>query len=545
MAASGSSLSTLEDVFEEMTKMRTICCPFSSNGLAWLKEERNREAYDIVDRECGGVPAKMPKCCAGHKGTFNHGSKKQNLLAMKDHANTNKTGPIDSDGEEDPEPEHKMHLRLHKWIETAAVSKEDQLNQMKRQLAGQNGQHKAKERKLSDNLQDVRAQNQQLLQQGEARESENASLKAQVRAYSEQLNAFEDAALKHRREEAILRAGLNELWEVQADQKKRDHDEKTRLYIERQQMHEKMTVILRAREQEKEKFAAFLRQKQAEMQAKIQRQLDMVADASREEARENEQNMQLMQDAMRQADEYVEQSQRKEEELKANVDELNAKLKALKEEMEEQSRHYGAVAGQAHQYSEAQGTVFKNLMANFPPGSRSRVPWKVFGEVDLGELAKLGLREEHQIAATAWNDGFWLQKPDGEGDATVPPFIAEWAFERKGTNERGEEEFAVREADEVIRYPARMPASYTGPPRFREITKSAAFVKYLRANYPKKAADAILAYLLGKYREYLAHSGGVGFTGYSVIYKVWDAAKNREMNLPEMVELQTALSAAK
>ena len=213
--------------------------------------------------------------------------------------------------------------------------------------------------------------------------------------------------------------------------------------------------------------------------------------------------------------------------------------------MEEQSRHYGAVAGQAHQYSEAQGTVYKNLKANFPPGSGSRVPWKVFGEVDLGELAKLGLREEHQIAATAWNDGFWLQKPDGEGDATVPPFIAEWAFERKGTNERGEEEFAVREADEVIRYPARMPASYTGPPRFREITKSAAFVKYLRANYPKKAADAILAYLLGKYREYLAHSGGVGFTGYSVIYKVWDAAKNREMNLPEMVELQTALSAAK
>ncbi len=103
MAASGSSLSTLEDVFEEMTtKMRPTCCPFSSNGLAWLRE--NREARDIVERECDGVPAKMPKCCASHKGTFNHGSKNQNLLAMKDHANSNKTGPIDSDGEEDPEP---------------------------------------------------------------------------------------------------------------------------------------------------------------------------------------------------------------------------------------------------------------------------------------------------------------------------------------------------------------------------------------------------------------------------------------------------------
>ena len=336
MAASGSSLSTLEDVFEEMTsKMRPTCCPFSSNGLEWLKT--NREAYDIVDRECGDVPKKMPKCCSSK--TFNHGSNGEsweqrrikNLLAMKDHASKNMSGyvdPEDSDAEEELEPEHRMHLALHKWIETAAVSKEDQLNQMKRQLAGQNGQHKAKERKLTDNLQDVRAQNQQLLQQGEARESENASLKAQVRAYSEQLNAFEDAALKHRREEAILRAGLNELWEVQADQKKRDHDEKTRLYIERQQMHEKMTVILRAREQEKEKFAAFLRQKQAEMQAKIQRQLDMVADASREEARENEQNMQQMQDMLRRGDERVEQDQRE-------IDELKAKLKEVKEDLED------------------------------------------------------------------------------------------------------------------------------------------------------------------------------------------------------------------
>ena len=544
MAASASSLSTLEDVFEEMTKMRTICCPFSSNGLAWLKEERNREAYAIVDSACDGVPAKMPNCCAGHKGTFNHGSKNQNLLAMKDHASRNMSGYVDpeeSDAEEELEPEHVMHRRLHKWIETAAVSKQDQLNQMKRQLAGQNGQHKAKERKLTDRVMDESAQKQRALehvavlqQKGDEQRSELDALKAVVndeKAARERVKAAREREM----------ANIQELWRTEANRKAvtaslvasaaataaRERDDKKWLVIELE--HSK-----RMRQHEKEKFAEFLREKQAEMK----RRLDMVAEASREEARETEHNMQQMQEMLRQGGESVQQSQRE-------IDELNAKLKAVKEEMEEQSRHYGAVAGQAHQYSEAQGTVYKNLKANFPPGSGSRVPWKVFGEVDLGELAKLGLREEHQIAATAWNDGFWLQKPDGEGDATVPPFIAEWAFERKGTNERGEEEFAVREADEVIRYPARMPASYTGPPRFREITKSAAFVKYLRANYPKKAADAILAYLLGKYREYLAHSGGVGFTGYSVIYKVWDAAKNREMNLPEMVELQTALSAAK
>ena len=139
MAASGSSLSTLQDVFEEMTtKMRPTCCPFSSNGLAWL--ERNKEAKDIVERFCDGVPAKMPKCCAGHKGTFNHGSKNQNLLAMKDHASKNMSGyvdPEDSDGEEELEPEHVMHKALHNWIDTT-VSKEAQVNQLKRQIEGQN-----------------------------------------------------------------------------------------------------------------------------------------------------------------------------------------------------------------------------------------------------------------------------------------------------------------------------------------------------------------------------------------------------------------------
>ena len=32
-----------------------------------------------------------------------------------------------------------------------------------------------------------------------------------------------------------------------------------------------------------------------------------------------------------------------------------------------------------------------------------------------------------------------------------------------------------------------------------------------------------------------------GFSGYSVIYKVWNEAKNREMSLGEMVALLTAL----
>ena len=57
----------------------------------------------------------------------------------------------------------------------------------------------------------------------------------------------------------------------------------------------------------------------------------------------------------------------------------------------------------------------------------------------------------------------------------------------------------------------------------------------------KTVADRILGYLLEKYEEYERHSGGVGFSGYSVIYKVWNEAENREMSLVKMVALLTAL----
>ena len=65
-------------------------------------------------------------------------------------------------------------------------------------------------------------------------------------------------------------------------------------------------------------------------------------------------------------------------------------------------------------------------------------------------------------------------------------------------------------------------------------------MQYLRRKY-KTVANCILGCLLEKYEEYERHSGGVGFSGYSVIYKVWNEAENREMSLVEMVALLTAL----
>ena len=92
----------------------------------------------------------------------------------------------------------------------------------------------------------------------------------------------------------------------------------------------------------------------------------------------------------------------------------------------------------------------------------------------------------------------------------------------------------------MLRVERLMPPQYRGEPRYDEFKKSAAFVTHLRRKY-KTVADRILGYLLEKYEEYERHSGGVGFSGYSVIYKVWNEAENREMSLVEMVALLTTL----
>ena len=199
--------------------MRTICCPFSSNGLAWL--ERNKEAKDIVERFCDGVPAKMPKCCAGHKGTFNHGSKNQNLLAMKDHASKNMSGyvdPEDSDGEEELEPEHVMHKALHNWIDTT-VSKEAQVNQLKRQIEGQNREKKEKERKLTDRVMDESAQKQRAFEQVSVLQQQWDEHRSELDALYAKFNDQKAALERKAREMAIYQEGLRSIQVTEADRK--------------------------------------------------------------------------------------------------------------------------------------------------------------------------------------------------------------------------------------------------------------------------------------------------------------------------------------
>ena len=87
-----------------------------------------------------------------------------------------------------------MHKALHRWIETVAVSKDDQLNQMKRQLAGQNGQHKAKERKLTDRVMDESAQKQIALEHAAKADAETERARARAVEAEQRLYAHTQAS---------------------------------------------------------------------------------------------------------------------------------------------------------------------------------------------------------------------------------------------------------------------------------------------------------------------------------------------------------------
>ena len=142
--------------------------------------------------------------------------------------------------------------------------------------------------------------------------------------------------------------------------------------------------------------------------------------------------------------------------------------------------------------------------------------------------------------------GLWLSTPDEDlCDSSCPPFIAAWAFVKRVSSQGGRDvtTYDIRGQDEVITVPLHMPRAYNGPPRTKQMVKSAAFVQYIRWRYKEKA-DGILGYLRDKFQEYEHHSGGVGFTGHSVMYRVWNHETGCKMKLNEMLELLMNLQQA-
>lgn len=225
----------------------------------------------------------------------------------------------------------------------------------------------------------------------------------------------------------------------------------------------------------------------------------------------------------------------------------------LQVELDGTNKLNGVLVGDGGEFKSAKVWVFDQIKHKLPQGDQSDY-MRTFGDVDVGELARLGLKEQDHIAALEWGQGIWLSKPNHEDEpdqdltrtsrimkTSWPPFIAEWAFIKRVTEVETVVEYVIREDDAVIETERSMPKQYQGPPRFLKETKSAAFVKHLRRTYPRQA-DAILKYLLNKYKEYEDHRDGLGVSGYSVIRKLWDKGKDREMTLEEMCKLLMSLN---
>ena len=276
-----------------------------------------------------------------------------------------------------------------------------------------------------------------------------------------------------------------------------------------------------------------LKRQKEERKAEIERIAQGLQSTNQELERENLERLQAedeqKNEAARQRIQQMEERLKKAEQEKAN----------LHEQMEEEAQHYGVLTGQEHMYKEASATVFGAIKHRF--ANDSRVPWREFGELDGKTLRDRGLKGDDFRVMTItdlWQNGFWNENPKEDHDVSTygPPFIAKWAFKRVSNEPVA---YEIREKDEKIHYERQMPLGMLA--RRETITYSAAFVQHMRGEYRGKA-DALLRYLLDKYVEYQSHSSGLGYSGYSVIRKIWNEREDREMTLPEMCELLVSLT---
>ena len=205
----------------------------------------------------------------------------------------------------------------------------------------------------------------------------------------------------------------------------------------------------------------------------------------------------------------------------------------------ENTRLAGVVISKNRTITEAALATYEALKRKSPPFSANgAVDWKTFGEVCPWEMTTLGLKPNDWVPSTSWNDGFWLSKPPVPDPADpvhdCPPFVASHTW-KKTMDQHGNATYLLRKRDDTKTFLRSMPASYTGPPVYGTTKYSADFYWYLTNNYPSKKADALLGYLLEKYKEYEQHAGTLGSSGYGVIFKPWNRAEDREMTLIEMI----------
>jgi hypothetical protein len=501
---------------------------FSAIGLTWLKACKGKpsEAKIIKEAIGGTLPEKTPDGCKGSlKG------KETGLLAhaaaKKVRAHARGKGDSSDSEDEDGAVIQKGHELFHAYLDRR-ISPAAQLAQAKKMMQGQHKEHNAKMQKvhethhqreeagLQERRQLVRRHEQERQELERKNEKSLQALQHEFgeHIYDKALQAYKQAH-KLERLEAITRQKLNDA-EFQLDVMRRgleenDTQRKKELAAKLVEVQETNREVEQEKDQEAEKR---LRQKKQELQQLMVRQ------------------------------------EEKDEEAKRRLQKEQQELAELQEELDETNKRNGVLVGDGMEFKDAKVWVYNEIRRKLPPGGGP--PWRAFGEVDVSELASLGLKDQDLIAATAWGQGIWLTKPNLDGLEDEPdgwpPFIADWAFIKKRvTDERTKVvaskevletvvEYVIREDDEVTTTPRLMPKDWRGSQFTLTETKSAAFVKHLRRKYPREA-DAILKYLLEKYKEYELHSGGLGLYAEAVIRKLWKEDAKREMTLEEMCKL--------
>ena len=514
-------------VFAQFCDEKNTCvCIFSAIGLTWLKE-RPGEAKIIEEAIGGTLPERVPDGCKG--------SLKGGETALLDHAAAKKgrarvRGKGDSSDSEDEDQAmlQKGHAKFHAYLERR-IPPTARLKQAHRMLQGQNKEHNAK-------VQRVQETNQQRVEAGVQERRELVRRHEQERQESERKNEKSLQALQHEFGEHIYDEALQA--QKQAHKLER---------LEAETRQNKMELDLMRRGLEEKDM-----QRKEELEAKLMEVQETNREVEQEKDQEAEKRLQQKKQELQQL--KVRQEE-KDEEAKRRLQKKKKDLAELQEELDETNKCNGVLVGDGMEFNDAKVWVYNEIRRELPPGGGP--PWRAFGDVDVGELASLGLKDQDHMAATGWGQGIWLTKPNLDGLEDEPdgwpPFIADWAFIKKRvTDERTKVvaskqvvetvvEYVTREDDEVITTPRLMPKDWRGPQSTLTETKSAAFVKHLRRKYPRREADAILKYLLEKYKEYELHSGGLGFHAEAVIRKLWKEDANREMTLEEMCKLLMGL----
>ena len=201
-----------------------------------------------------------------------------------------------------------------------------------------------------------------------------------------------------------------------------------------------------------------------------------------------------------------------------------------------------------------------NLISNEDDLNQEDFFLKPFGAIDatsFNGLIKMCPRECASckecnlfvFAQGGFQSGFWRTPEDAEVDfqeaekhGGIPPFVAQCVFKNgiEYVQEDGEpvqkHVFAatVREEYEEVTDKREVPCNAEGGTRLYTTTYCwrADFMKWLRRHHAKKA-DAILGVVKEKYVEWHAAGG----SGYSIVRKMWNRRRNKEMTPKEKLRL--------